>query len=71
MPKVLDKEVPKMGFFHEKKNKLAFDFLTARSRTLATGSVARSGGIANLFFIQLCWRLTQSALLRYSDSYSV
>ena len=33
--------------------------------------VARGGGrgIANLFFTQLCWRLTQSALLCYSDGY--
>ena len=33
--------------------------------------VARGGGrgIANLFFTQLCWRLTQLTLLCYSDGY--
>ena len=33
--------------------------------------VARSGGIANLLSIYLCWRLTQAALLRCSDGYSL
>ena len=31
--------------------------------------VARGRGFANLLFTQLCWRLTRSALLCYSDGY--
>ena len=32
-------------------------------------SVARGRGVENLLFTYLCWRLTQSALLRCSDGY--
>ena len=32
-------------------------------------TVARGRGFANLLFTQLCWRLTRSALLCYSDGY--
>ena len=33
--------------------------------------MTRGRGIANLLFTQLWWRLTQSALLRCSDGYSL
>ena len=40
---------------------------------IALTNVARRGGrgIANLLSTWLCWRLTQSALLRCSDGYSL
>ena len=39
------------------------------NKMAALTSVARGRGFANLLITQLCWRLTRSALLCYSDGY--